>query len=104
MTQTWTQHTAGPARRRGLLALAGAMLIAGCEPFTQTAPPAAPTPAAAPAATAPARTAASDAVRAHFARQEAQLLARGLMRTDDGSADAPVSASILVRNFERIAL
>jgi hypothetical protein len=49
-------------------------------------------------------SAASDAARQHYARVQADLLARGLMRTDGGATDAPFTDRMLADNFVRIAL
>lgn len=40
----------------------------------------------------------------HYARVEAGLLARGLLRTDGGGPDTPFSATTLARNFLQIAM
>lgn len=83
--------------------LLAALAAAGCAPMA--APPLAPAPVAPAVRPVPAPdTPASAAVRAHFARAEAMLRARGLMRTDTDPADAPFGAAVLARNFERIAL
>jgi hypothetical protein len=93
--------TAVQAAGRAGLAAALALLLAACAPMVAVDPP--PTAVAA-VAPAPEPGSASDRVRTHFARQEATLRARGLMRTDGGSADAPFGVATLVQNFERIAL
>jgi hypothetical protein len=49
-------------------------------------------------------SAASEAVRQHYAKVQADLLGRGLMRTDGGSGDAPFTDTMLAENFVRIAL
>ncbi|RSK31617.1 DUF2927 domain-containing protein [Rhodovulum iodosum] len=49
-------------------------------------------------------SAESRAMAAHFGRVEAELRERGLLRTDGGGADTPVSRRNLVENFVRIAL
>jgi hypothetical protein len=49
-------------------------------------------------------SAASEAARQHYARVQADLLARGLMRTDGGTTDAPFTDRMLADNFVRIAL
>lgn len=62
-------------------------------------------PAALPAPeTMPEPSAESDAVRRLFATQEETLRARGLMRTDGGGPDTPITSNMLVENFVRIAL
>jgi hypothetical protein len=47
---------------------------------------------------------ASQAARQHYAKVQANLLARGLMRTDSGSTDAPFTDRMLADNFVRVAL
>lgn len=49
-------------------------------------------------------SAASETVRAHYARVQAQLLARGLLRTDGGGPDTPFTDRMLADNFLTIAL
>ncbi|SIO56480.1 Protein of unknown function [Rhodovulum sp. ES.010] len=63
-------------------------------------------PAPRPEATAPAPgpSEESRAIARHFARVEADLVARGLLRTDSGGPDVPFSRRTLVENFVRIAL
>lgn len=61
-----------------------------------------PLPQPRPVAAAP--DALSADLAAYYRRIETERLARGLMRRDDGSADAPVSAAILARNYVDIAL
>jgi hypothetical protein len=85
------------------MAGAAALALAACAPVPVAEAPPQPALAAAPAP-APQPGSASERVRAHFARQEETLRARGLMRTDAGTADAPFGAATLVQNFERIAL
>jgi hypothetical protein len=94
------------ARRRLTAALAAVSLVlAGC-----TAPPGAvgvapaPRPPAADDTAPAAPSAQSAAVRAHFARVQAEALARGLMRTDAGGPDTPFGPRQLAENFVRIAL
>lgn len=47
---------------------------------------------------------ADSAIGRYFARLETDRRARGLMRTDDGETDAPITAATLEENFVRIAL
>ncbi|WP_103332638.1 DUF2927 domain-containing protein [Pseudotabrizicola formosa] len=86
-------------------ALCGLALV-GCVASPQ-APRVSPTAPARPAAvvvpqTAP--SAASQAVRQHFARVQADLLSNGLLRTDGGGRDTPFTDRMLAENFIRIAL
>ncbi len=67
--------------------------IAPTRPGTVAVQPAPPTPSA-----------ASEAVRQHFARVQADLLASGLLRTDGGGRDTPFSDRMLADTFIRIAL
>lgn len=45
----------------------------------------------------------SAALSTYYGRVEADLLARGLLRTDGGGPDTPFTPDMLARNFERIA-
>ncbi|WP_375257396.1 DUF2927 domain-containing protein [Citreimonas sp.] len=64
-----------------------------------------PAPPPAPEAAAPTGPSAnSRALAAYYARVQADLLARGLMRTDGGGPDTQFTDTMLVRNFEAIAL
>jgi len=96
----------GSTVERQISGLAGALalaLLSACDmpqPVT-AAPRPAPGPAAAPAAV---QSELSRAVAAHFARQEASVLARGMLRTDGGGPDTPFTAAMLTENFVRIAL
>jgi hypothetical protein len=88
---------------RAALVLAAA-LLAACAPAV-TAPPdtvvlARPDVPAAPMPP----SAASEAARAHYAKVQSDLLARGLLRTDGGSQDAAFTDRMLADNFIRIAL
>lgn len=49
-------------------------------------------------------SAASEAVRQHFARVQADLLSNGLLRTDGGGRDAPFTDRMLAETFIRVAL
>ncbi|WP_417719400.1 DUF2927 domain-containing protein [Salipiger sp.] len=47
---------------------------------------------------------ASEDLKLYYARVQADLLAQGLLRTDGGGPDTPFTDTMLMRNFERIAL
>ncbi len=94
-------------------ALFGIVALAGCDssalaprktsvtPQERPARVAAPEPApAAPAG--PSR--ASRELEAYYTRVQNDLLVRGLLRTDGGGPDTQFTDTMLVRNFERIAL
>jgi hypothetical protein len=51
----------------------------------------------------PTTSAASEQLRVYYAHTEADLLTRGLLRTDGGGPDTPFTADMLARNFEQIA-
>ncbi len=97
-------------RGRVLGAMTGLALLAGCAAPVVVAPPS-PEIAPAPALPAPAPaqppyagpSARSQELADHYARMQAQMLARGAMRRD-GGAGVPFSAEDLVRNFVAIAL
>lgn len=83
--------------------MAGAVLLAACVTTPQldgraTRPP----PARKEASYEP--SPASRALRDYYSRLQQDLLARGLMRTDGGSRDAPFNSRLLARNFIRIAM
>ena len=91
--------TGGTPLRRLLLALGLVAALAACE---TAAPVTSPAPVPRPTVTPP--SAESKRLAAYYARVQARLLSQGLMRTDDGGADAYFSTRNLVENFERIAL
>ena len=90
-------------QRGGLAGAIALGILAGCDMPQPVAAPPRPAPPPADAA-APVPSQASQAVAAHFARQEASLLARGMLRTDGGGPDTPFTAAMLAENFVRIAL
>jgi hypothetical protein len=71
-----------------------ALLLAACAPMpaTQSAPvPVVP-------------SGQSAALSAYYANVQQSLLAQGLLRTDGGGADTPLTSAMLARNFLRVAL
>ena len=82
--------------------LLGALMLllglAGCVELPDSAPPDA---AAAPPA---GRSAESLRLEKYYRMVETRLRAQGLLRTDGGGPDTPITEAGLVRNFERIAL
>ncbi|MEM6607830.1 MAG: DUF2927 domain-containing protein [Pseudomonadota bacterium] len=76
-----------------------ACVLAGCEfalsPIPDTVPETAPPPEA---------SAESRAFAAYYSAVQDRLLADGLLRTDGGGPDSPITAASLATNFERIAL
>lgn len=58
-------------------------------------------PVVAPAPASPSE--ASVALRSYYSSVQADLLTRGLLRTDGGGPDTPFTPDMLARNFERIA-
>ena len=74
-------------------------VLSACQVATVTPPPdqATPEPASGPSAE-------SIAFSDYYASVEDRLLADGLLRTDGGGPDTPITAASLARNFERIAL
>jgi len=90
--------------RLASIVAAGAIALAGCEPFPAPPPP---TPKPRPELPGPAVKAPSDVSRAlsvYYKRLQNDLLARGLLRTDGGGPDVPFSSRNLTENFLRIAL
>jgi hypothetical protein len=78
--------------------------LTACAPTVPVAPAPAPKAPEAAEPAPPLPSAASEAVRQHYAKVQADLLGRGLMRTDGGSGDAPFTDTMLAENFVRIAL
>lgn len=85
------------------LALALPLLLAGCELLVEPEAPRRPVPRTDPAPV-PEPSAESRAFARYYADVEARLVADGLLRTDAGGPDTPISVRSLVQNFERIAL
>jgi hypothetical protein len=95
-----------------LAALAAALVLSGCDAAGvafRTAPP--DPPATAASAVPPARPdlapdpvpdGRDPALVTYYARVEADLRARGLLRTDVAPADAPFDAAALAETFERV--
>jgi hypothetical protein len=86
--------------------LASAFWLAACD---MPPPPGGGTPRALPrpierpdSLTPPEPSEASRALSLYYARLEADLLAKGLLRTDGGGRDTPYGARDLARNFELI--
>lgn len=94
--------------RTGLGITAGMIIaLAGCVPSGVSVspnPPERPARAVTPEAPIPAPSAASLALSRYYARVQADLLARGLLRQDGGGPDTPFNARMLTENFVRIAL
>ncbi|MDU8909847.1 DUF2927 domain-containing protein [Aestuariicoccus sp. MJ-SS9] len=98
-------------RARGLFAALSLLALAACDASrlapreTGTLPQA--RPAAMGGAGAAGRetpSAASLALAQYYRRVQADLLARGLLRTDGGGPDTPITDTMLARDFENIAL
>lgn len=70
--------------------------LAACDGFAPGRVAPAPTPPPRPSAQ-------SDALRVYYAQVQADLLARGLLRTDGGGPDTPYTPDMVARNFERVA-
>lgn len=87
-----------------LPALVAALALAACQssapgPVVQPQPrPVAPAPAALP------DSPESAAARAYYAQVQQALLSQGLLRTDGGGEDTPVTDRMLANNFLRIAM
>lgn len=100
---------AAPGLWRSAAWLAVCALLSACNlaGTFSTMPPVAtppPAPSAQPIPPEPTSSTLDPALVASYARVEANLRARGFLRTDSGDADAPFDAATLARNFERIAL
>ena len=79
------------------IAIALVSLLA-CTPVATKAPVPSAVPPPSAGVTPPAPSAASAAAQQHYARVQANLLARGLMRTDGGTLDAPFTDRMLADN------
>jgi hypothetical protein len=94
-----------PRRARAAL-LPVLAVLAGCAPALTEAPVVAPPPervqAPEPVKSEPSAAARAAALR--YEKVQADLLARGLLRTDGGITDAPFTDRMLADNFLRIAL
>jgi len=92
----------------GAIAVMALTGLAGCAPLPEPPPPPPPPPEVAaqaePQPAAPKPSTASAEARTRYARVQSDLLARGLLRTDGGAADAPFTDRMLADNFIRIAL
>ncbi|QBX99733.1 DUF2927 domain-containing protein [Rhodophyticola sp. CCM32] len=87
----------------GLLAVA--FIVTGCDLFAPGAPATRPAPRSAPQADAvPEPSAESQSYARYYATVQQRLIANGLLRTDGGGPDTPITNRNLVANFERIAL
>lgn len=86
------------------LALAGPLLLSGCD---QSGPLSSPLPQQRPASLAPQdpkpRSDDSRELARYYRAVQNDLLTRGLLRTDGGGPDTPFTADDLVENFETIA-
>lgn len=90
---------------RGFGGLLAALAVSACALTAPKAPGLRPVPRAAVIPAAPvAPSATSQAVAAHFGRLQADLVARGLLRTDGGGHDTPFGPREITENFVRIAL
>jgi len=79
-------------------------LLAGCDMALPPIEVEAPAARAAPQPEVPITSAESRELRDYYARVQSSLLTQDLLRTDGGGPDAPYSADMLSRNFQRIAL
>ncbi len=85
-------------------ALVAALALAACQ-STTPGPVSQPRPRPnAPVAVAVPETPESAAARAYYAQVQQSLLAQGLLRTDGGGVDTPITDRMLANNFLRIAM
>ena len=92
------------AQLKQLVAVAALMALAACDmPDAQApvAPPTRPSPVAEPIAV---DTPESAALRSYYTEVQQALLSQGLLRTDGGGPDTPVTDRMLATNFLRIAM
>ncbi|MCW8843496.1 MAG: DUF2927 domain-containing protein [Rhodobacteraceae bacterium] len=83
-------------RLRGLIVGLAVTLVAACESYAPSPRETAPDPAPGPSPR-------SEALHSYYVGVQSDLLARGLLRTDGGGPDTPVTPAMLAANFERIA-
>ena len=96
---------------RAALVLTAIAALSACDPAPPAPPdtkpqarPDRPAPSPRKPPEAPRRSEASQALEQYYNRVQADLLTQGLLRTDGGGPDTPFTDTMLVRNFERIAL
>ena len=85
------------------VAVLSSLGLAGCDLQNTPTTGVSDTPGLIQPAPATPASAASQALRAYYARVQSGLLSQGLLRTDGGTRDAPFSDRILAQNFIRIA-
>lgn len=88
---------------RALAALALAAAVAGCASLSGGTPRASPVAPARPAEVLPADPLSAELV-AYYTRIEQSRVASGLMRTDSGRDETPITASRLAEDYIEIAL
>lgn len=98
-----------PQSRHRLTRLWGALVLAGglaacVSPQAPRTSPSAPVRPTQAVAKIQPPTAASEAVRLHYAKVQSDLLSTGLLRTDGGGRDTPYTARMLAENFIQVAL
>ncbi|MBY6003400.1 DUF2927 domain-containing protein [Salipiger bermudensis] len=103
MRGRWSHIGATFGLLAGLAACDGSQLAPRQTDVPPSARPEGLKPEAAPA-TPRRRSLASRDLETYYASVQADLLAQGLLRTDGGGADTPFTDTMLLRNFERIAL
>lgn len=93
------------------VALTGITLLAGCEPTGFAPTPTGPAVATNAAVVAPppgprpeGPSATSLALKTYYTRVQSDLRSRGLLRTETKATDAVFTDTMLIRDFERIAL
>ncbi|MFN3209455.1 MAG: DUF2927 domain-containing protein [Roseovarius sp.] len=89
----------------GLVTLAGALALAGCEDTVPEAPPTKPQARPNAMVRAPQPSAPSEAsqdLARYYKRLENDLVVQGLMRRDGGGVDTPFTDNDLLRNFVQI--
>ena len=88
------------------LCVNGAVLaaLAGCGGSFPLVPPALPDSESDVVNETAGPSAESVELAAFYQRVESSLQSRGLLRTDEGTLDAPFDADVLTQNFERVAL
>lgn len=97
---------------RGAIAALGLVALTACDPVPPVSPTlkpqARPDGLVKPPKPAPVvvRGPSDDslALKTYYARVQADLLAQGLLRTDGGGPDTPITDTMLIRDFVRIAL
>lgn len=85
-------------------ALLALLVLGACDPVTAPSPVVPPTRPAPTVAPVTVDTPESAALRRYYTQVQQALLSQGLLRTDGGGPDTPITDRMLAANFLRIAM